>query len=71
VPRSIIDKQGRTHDEGDPAFEQVRIDNLEEQVQELIAAVVELERRVSGADFGTIESPPEAKESPRTRRFAR
>ena len=57
MPRAISDRSGRTVREGDPDFDKVRIDNLEEQVRELLTAVVDLQHRLSRVDGEDLQWP--------------
>jgi hypothetical protein len=56
VPR-ITDSKGKTYGEGDPQYDKVRVDNLEEQVRELTTAVVDLQHRLSRVDSEALQWP--------------
>jgi hypothetical protein len=64
VARNITDSQGRRHGEDDSAFDNVRIDNLEQTVRELIVAVGELQHRLAAVDKGDLRWPGDTYQPP-------
>ncbi len=57
MPRNITDSEGRTHSEGSPDFDKVRIDNLEDTTRELAMAVAEVQKRLAKLDDGEVHWP--------------
>ena len=53
----FVGQDGKTYKPGDPGYEEARADNLEVQLRELTAAVVDLQHRVSKLDQGDIPWP--------------
>ena len=63
---AIIDSEGRVVKEGDPNYDKVRIDNLQEQVRELTTAVVDLQNRLSRLDNEPLQWPGDTYEPAHT-----
>lgn len=64
MPRGVTDDTGRIVMEGAPHYDKVRIDNLEQTVRELIAAVGELQHRLGKVDGGELAWPGDTYEPP-------
>ncbi len=50
MTKRIQDQAGRTHAEGEPGYDNARIENLEATVRDLMAAVVDLQHRLARVD---------------------
>lgn len=69
MPHAITDSQGKIYKEGDPDYDKVRINNLEEQVRELTTAVVDLQHRLSRVDKEDLQWPGDTYEPTNTQPF--
>jgi hypothetical protein len=65
-PRSIQDKNGRLVRQGDPRFDTVRLDNLEEDVREIHRAIVDIQHRLTKIDGEPLQWPGDTYEPTHT-----
>lgn len=65
-PRAITDKNGRLISEGDPNFDKVRLDNLEDTVRELHRAIVDIQHRLTRLDGEPLQWPGDTYEPTHT-----
>ena len=63
----ITDSQGRTYGDDDPKYDKVRIDELQGQVSDLQAAIVDLQHRVSRLDGEALQWPGDTYEPRNTK----
>lgn len=67
-PRAIMDKDGKLVSEGDPRFDRVRLDNLEDTMRELQRAIVDIQHRLSRLDGEDLQWPGDTYEPIHTSR---
>jgi len=66
TPRAITDKNGKVVSEGDPRYDSVRLDNLQEEVRELHRAIVDIQHRLSRLDGEALQWPGDSYEPTHT-----
>jgi hypothetical protein len=65
-PRAITAKDGRILKEDDSNFDKVRLDNLESQVRDLHAAIVDIQHRLTRLDGEALHWPGDTYEPTHT-----
>lgn len=61
-----MDKKGRLVREGDPSFDKVRLDNLEQDFRELHRAIVDIQHRLTKLDGEPLQWPGDTYEPTHT-----
>jgi hypothetical protein len=66
MSKAITDKNGSIINEGDPRYDSVRVDNLQEEVRELHRAIVDIQHRLSRLDGESLQWPGDTYEPTHT-----